>query len=726
MSNRLQKATLWVSVFLMGGLCADADGSVSIQQAGEQASEQAGEQAPEPAELAPRHREWLEENVRYIITPIEREAFGLLTSHELRDGFIEAFWRTRDPTPGTVKNEAREEHEERLAYANRYLGRETPRRGWQTDRGRVYIQLGEPSDTLSYHDPGAFYPMELWFYRANPTTSGLPPYFYVMFFRPNQVLEYKMYDPITDGPGALVQEFMLQMADPAVIVDRLLTGVGHEVALASINLIPTEYTDLRSPRPSPRNTFLFAAIEEAPLKGVDVAYAHRFVANRGEVEASVIYNTLPMELSAAAFWDERGMPYLHYGVQVPQEQVLLGQIENDYYLSLALAVEVTDPRGQTIVFGGDDIEMHFDEDRVQQVVRAPLAYYDRMELVPGLYDLSVSLRNQVTDDSSLADIRVSVPFAGEDRIVLGDLLVASAVYPLSSIEVREEPRAFRFGGEQFIPAPQGRLPSGGTAELFMQLVAPPGFDAATTVQVTAALLDGEGTAVTTLHGMPTDIRTAPAPTPLRISMPLEAVPQGSYSLVILVELADGQRMVRERELEIVPRGGMTRPEVLLAREIRPGETEEYLLRGSQHVRKGELVAAEAYFRVGLDRQPENIGFRRALGGIQLSLGMNAEAVAVLRPLTVQPQAMRSDLLLLSDALRKSGSVAEAERVARGVLAAGRPTPGAYNALAAALLDLGRTAEAIEAYETSLVLEPDQPAVLEILARIKGDAGRRTP
>lgn len=725
MSSRLQKVALWASVFLMGGLCADAEGSVSIQQAGEQASEQAGDPAPEPAELAPRHREWLEENVVHIITSIEREAFGLLTSDEIRDNFIEAFWRSRDPTPGTVKNEAREEHDERLAYANRYLGRETPRPGWRTDRGRVYIQLGAPSDTLSYHDPAPFYPIELWFYRSNPTTSGLPPYFYVMFFRPNQVLEYKMYDPVTDGPEALVQEFMLQMADPRQIVDRLLSGVGHEVALASVNLIPTEYTDLRNPRPSIRNTFLFAAIEEAPLKGIDVAYAHRFVANRGEVEASVIYDTLPMELSAVAFWDERGMPYLHYGAQVPQEHVLLGQFESDYYLSLALAVDVSDPRGQTIVFGGDDIEMHFDKDRAQQVIRAPLAYYDRMGLVPGVYDLSVSLRNRVTDDTSLANVRVSVPFAGGDQIALSDLLVASAAYPIPSIESRQEPRAFRFGGEQLIPSPRGRLAAGTTAELFLQMVAPPGLEPGTTVQVTASLLDDQGTEVTTLQGIPTSMLDSPAPTPVRFSMPLETVPQGSYDLVVLLTLSSGQRLMRERSLEIVAPRDATRPEVLLAREARASGIEEYQLRGWQHMRKGEFSAAGAYYRAGLAEDPENIPFRRGLAGIEVSLGNYAEAVEVLRPLVLRPGAMRSDMLLLSEALRKAGWAADAEIAARWVLENGHPTAGAHNALADALVDLGRTAEAIEAYEASLAVDPGQPEVREKLARIKGGPGGRS-
>jgi len=708
------RATMWASILLLIGLGADAS-----------AAQQSIPAVPEPAELALRHREWIEEKVVYIITPIEKEAFLLLGSDALRDAFVEAFWRTRDPTPGTVTNEARDGYEERLAYAARYLGAETPRPGWRTDRGRTYIQLGPPSDKLTYHDPGAFYPIELWFYRTDPGPTGLPPFFWVMFFRPFQTGEYRMYDPVTDGPAALTSEFMLAEAPAAQIVDRLLFGIGHEVAMASVNLIPTDFTDLRNPRPSIRNAQLFASIEEAPLKGINVEYAHRFVANRGEVEATVVYETLPLQIAAAAFWDERGMPYLHYGVQVPAQRVLLGQFEDDYYLSLRLEVDVRDARGETIIFGGDDIQQSFEKDRADQIIRAPLAYYDRMDLVPGLYDLSVTLRNKVTDDASLAVARVSVPFAGDDRVALSDLLVASAVYPLSPAEASEEPRAFRFGREQFIPVLKGgRLPQGGTAELFMQMVATPDLELTTTVRVSATLIDAEGAEVMTLVGIPTSIMRAPAPTPLRVTIPLDTVAEGFYDVVVMAELSNGQRLVREEKLEVVKPALAVRPEVLLAREVRATGLEEYQLRGGQHVRKGELAAAGAYFGVALDRDGNNIAFRRALAGIQVTLGLYAEAIELLRPLVASPAALHLDSLLLSEALRETGSPAEAARLARSVLANGRPTPGAYNALADALVDLGRTTDAIAAYEASLVLDKDQPAVREKLTRLKGDTRAR--
>src|SRR5512136_2659253 len=85
-----------------------------------------------------RHKKWLDEEAVYIITGHERDVFLHLQTDKERDMFIEAFWKQRDPTPGTPRNEFREEHYRRLAYATKMYGRSTPLPGWKTDRGRIY------------------------------------------------------------------------------------------------------------------------------------------------------------------------------------------------------------------------------------------------------------------------------------------------------------------------------------------------------------------------------------------------------------------------------------------------------------------------------------------------------------------------------------------------------------------------------------------------------------
>ena len=121
--------------------------------------------APAPQEpKAGPYMLWLNEDVAYIIKPVEREAFLKLKTDEEREHFIVQFWLIRDPTPGTMGNEHKEEHYRRIGYANSRYSSTVP--GWKTDRGRIYIQFG-PADEIESHPSGRGEkpPFEQWLYK---------------------------------------------------------------------------------------------------------------------------------------------------------------------------------------------------------------------------------------------------------------------------------------------------------------------------------------------------------------------------------------------------------------------------------------------------------------------------------------------------------------------------------------------------------------------------------
>src|SRR5581483_11982639 len=105
-------------------------------------------------EVSDTYKKWLNEDVRYIITPEEEAVFKQLSNDEERDQFIEQFWLRRDPTPDTPENEFKEEHYRRIAYANEHFASGIP--GWKTDRGRIYIIWGQP-DQIESHPTGGTY-----------------------------------------------------------------------------------------------------------------------------------------------------------------------------------------------------------------------------------------------------------------------------------------------------------------------------------------------------------------------------------------------------------------------------------------------------------------------------------------------------------------------------------------------------------------------------------------
>ncbi len=127
-------------------------------------------------ELKGSYKKWVDEDVRWIITDQELQAFKSLSNDEERDQFIEQFWLRRNPNPDSPENEYREEHYARIAYANEHFAAGKP--GWRTDRGHIYIAYGKADSIDSHPSGGSYerpmeegggntstYPFETWHYR---------------------------------------------------------------------------------------------------------------------------------------------------------------------------------------------------------------------------------------------------------------------------------------------------------------------------------------------------------------------------------------------------------------------------------------------------------------------------------------------------------------------------------------------------------------------------------
>jgi GWxTD domain-containing protein len=119
--------------------------------------------APQPAEVAaPDSLATLSEAkldsmyapLVYLVTPEERGVYGGLTPEGKRS-YLRQFWKRRDPTPGTARNEVEDEFYRIVADADRQFrekgGAAVP--GWRTDRGRIFIRFGPPDDVLSRTQP---------------------------------------------------------------------------------------------------------------------------------------------------------------------------------------------------------------------------------------------------------------------------------------------------------------------------------------------------------------------------------------------------------------------------------------------------------------------------------------------------------------------------------------------------------------------------------------------
>ncbi len=118
-------------------------------------------------------RTWRNGPVRYLLTREDYLRYGKLKTAEARAAFAERFWRRWDPDPATPANEFRERFQQRVAEANRRFAF-SPVQGWRTDRGRVFILMGEPDSVLHLGgDPNSL-GREVWVYSRLPGRSGRP------------------------------------------------------------------------------------------------------------------------------------------------------------------------------------------------------------------------------------------------------------------------------------------------------------------------------------------------------------------------------------------------------------------------------------------------------------------------------------------------------------------------------------------------------------------------
>jgi len=117
--------------------------------------------------LDPANAEFLSK-VRYIITGKERKIFLELPDSE-KEQFIQEFWVRRDFDPDTEENEFKMEYFNRLEKASELFVSEA-KPGWLTDRGRIYILFGPPTDRITYPMGGDPYSRcrEVWYYGAFP------------------------------------------------------------------------------------------------------------------------------------------------------------------------------------------------------------------------------------------------------------------------------------------------------------------------------------------------------------------------------------------------------------------------------------------------------------------------------------------------------------------------------------------------------------------------------
>lgn len=139
------------------------------------------------SKLPDRYHDFLRE-VEPIITPDEATAFLLLDTDAQRDYFIERFWMVRDSDPATPRNEYREQYEVLLAEVKELF------KYTASDRSRIYLTRGRPTDILDVRCSRILVPIQIWLY---PYLEGLGHDVRLVFYQARLGgRDYRLWQPV--------------------------------------------------------------------------------------------------------------------------------------------------------------------------------------------------------------------------------------------------------------------------------------------------------------------------------------------------------------------------------------------------------------------------------------------------------------------------------------------------------------------------------------------------
>jgi len=372
-------------------------------------------------EIKGSYKKWLEEDVIWIISDEERAAFKLLSNDEERDNFIEAFWQRRDPTPDTEENEYKEEHYQRIAYANEHFAAGVP--GWRTDRGRMYIMYGKPDEIDSHPSGGSYerpmdegggetstFPFETWRYRW---IEGIGQEVIIEFVDTCMCGEYHMTmdrsekDALLYTPNAgLTLYEQMGMSSKA---SRFSGGNGIErlgLGPMSSGQQGKEFDRLEQ----------FAKLQAAPpVKFKDLEEA---------VSSKVILNPMPFDVR----WDlvkvTSDTVLVPVTIQMKNRDITFVNKDGIQRGTVNIFGRLTTLTGKVVQTFEDTVQVDVPAELLPRTAENASVYWKALPLRAGRYKLNVAIKDVNGDRKGVWSRGIVVPEYSDDKLSTSTLIVA--------------------------------------------------------------------------------------------------------------------------------------------------------------------------------------------------------------------------------------------------------------------------------------------------------------
>ncbi len=669
--------------------------------------------------LSQKHKIWIEEEVPYIITDKEKTVFLKLETVRDRDILIEEFWKQRDPTPGTPRNEFREEHYRRIEFANKTFGRGTPFKGWRTDQGRIYVMLGMPIDVQKIKTSDV-YPMEIWQYRGNPAL-GQAPFFQLLFFQRGGVGEFKLYNPQSHGPKALVPDPFRQpqvnnapWMPPAhdlpsnwdamdIQAFRLLEGaLGSNIAQATYSFFP----GVGDPN-SLRSQILLAEIDSYPKKRINDAYAYDILEHKATVEVSYSVYFIGNRSAVSVLRDPSGLFFLGY-VIVP-DNLTLDSYQDKYFADLKTTLRLSDAGGKTIFQQERLIPIELRKEELKAVEKSSFQLYDAIPIIPGAYTFDLLLENTVSKEFTSIERTISIPEG--DPLWMSPLILARKVARDSPVAGAS--RAYQVGALQIYPCLNSMFQVKDSLFLFFQIHGLTAELKESGILEYSALKDNQ-----VMLASRKSVRDYEEGRDFLTELSLEKLIPGTY--VAMAKLMDkaGREVLSQKSDFIVSDKAI--PGTWIAAHENPPAGDPYyaFVLGSQYLSRGDLNRAQIELFRAHSQKPDSLEHALAYARVLRMLNDPVVAQDILLPF-VKKDIANFDLYdSLGNAAQDMGEFKDAIGWYQKALAFKGNVIEILNSLGVCFFKIGDKDEARRAWQKSLEIDPKQDHIKKLIEKLK--------
>ncbi len=655
--------------------------------------------------LPPQYRNWLERDVVYIISPVEREVFLKLETDRERDIFISAFWKQRDPNPGFPENAYKKEHYRRLEYANKWFGRDSPSPGWRTDMGRIYITLGEPKSTEKFVNETEICPIEIWFYQGM-SAYGLPDSFNVVFFQQDGVGEFILYTPVRYGPVALLRNYE---GDQALVEDAYdqLFEVQPKVAEVSMTLISGEPV---TNTPSLTSEIMIREkIPQAPTRKVSNLYATKFLKYRGLVEVEYADNYIDNSNLFNVVRDRSGHFFIHYLIE-PQ-RVSFDHYENQYFTDLELSGNISDKKGRMITQIKRKLPLRLSPDMMQKVKDKLFSLQDVIPVIPGEYHLSIIVKNSAGMEFTSVEKDFSIKEPAQPS--LSELVLANRKTRLDNAALT---KPFSFSGEQILPSPRNDFVSSDDLHVFCQVYADPALLRSGSVEYSLIARDAQ---VWTQTRALSEYKALPD---LLETVPLKGLSFAYYTIKVRLLDSDKKELaVRQGQFYISPQVQLARPWVVSQPVANYVSILHELAR--QNVEAGRVDEAQRLFEQALKMDGANKPMLLDFCKLLMKKGDHDRVKELALPMLNDNKHFEF-ALILGELSQKLAAFDEAISYYADFMTRFGAQPDLFNRIAECYMGLNLPEEALKAWKKSLEIEPRQTELKKKIAELENNAVKK--